>query len=112
MKFADKSDFVKAFFQSSKDPSEHIRKDIPKHKMAEYKNMQLWVATFCEEKGIDLGDYTTNGRGELIQIGHVVSEIISAPYEELKAIMKKMIWLDFKNQPIEPFIEHLAKALK
>jgi hypothetical protein len=37
---------------------------------------------------------------------------MSAPYEELKAIMKKMIWLDFKNQPIEPFIEHLAKALK
>ena len=72
---------------------------------------QCWLCTFIDEKGIDLSEFVTAGDGSTLQLGDVLSAIMSAPESEQNEIKKMIVTLDFKNAPIEPYFAHLAQAL-
>lgn len=77
-------------------------------------HFQKWFDTFIEEKGIDTeksleveGPSGTN----FMSYGVVIDAIKDAPSNEQAAIKSKLVALDFRNAPIEPFLAHLAKAI-
>lgn len=78
-------------------------------------SFNTWLDTYIEESGIDLSEcfevegpmYGTN----YMQIQNVVDTMKSCNPMEQKALKDKIVELDFYNQPVVPFLKHLAKAI-
>lgn len=76
-----------------------------------------WLDTFIEEKGIDTDRVFTihTGTGfwdtHIIPVQVVIDAIHNTTPAEQEAIFDDMLKLDLFNQPILPYLEHLAKAL-
>ena len=74
-----------------------------------------WLDTFISEKNINLDEsfevegpnYGTN----YMRIINVIHAIKETSCDEQSAIKNQLVKLDFYNQPIEPFIKHLAQAI-
>jgi hypothetical protein len=73
-----------------------------------------WLDTFLDEKGIDLeqeieveGDSGIN----YLTVGIVIEHMKVANSAEQMLLHDRFVRLDFYNQPIVPFIEHLAQAI-
>lgn len=73
-----------------------------------------WLDTFLEEKGIDSemvlkveGPSGTNW----MPVGVLVDAIKSAPAHEQAGIKAMLVKIDFRNAPVKPYLEHLAKAI-
>jgi len=71
---------------------------------------QTWLKTFAEEKGLDMSEYV-QGKGCTLQVGDVLSAMMSAPASEQKAIKAMFVKIDLHNGNVMHYIEHLAKAL-
>ncbi|NBW99122.1 hypothetical protein EBR03_06080 [bacterium] len=77
----------------------------------QYTPFQLWLVTFCEEKEIDLSEPVIAGDNTQLQIGDVLTCIMSAPTHEQEQIKKTLVLIDFKNGNVLDYLSHLAKAL-
>ncbi len=72
------------------------------------------LRTFFAEKKIEEQSWElldSNGVSNFIDTEVVIESIFSAPkheQEQIKTVLRK---LDFQNQPIEPFLKHLAQAM-
>ena len=83
-------------------------------RLAGHAEFVKWLDTFIEEKGIDLEQgFTVHGpSGENhMTYGIVIEHMKIAPANEQKQIKDMLVKLDFKNAKIEPFLEHLGKAI-
>lgn len=73
-----------------------------------HETFYKWFTTFLQEKGVDMSEVIN----DQLQIGDVCQAICdSNNLEDKRMIKKKIVYLDFHNQPIEPFFVHLSKAL-
>ena len=74
----------------------------------------MWIDRFLREKGVDLDRaITVNGASgaNVMPLAVVVEHIKIAPKQEQALIKNMLVKLDFRNAPIEPFLEHLAQAI-
>ena len=74
----------------------------------------MWIDRFLREKGVDLDRViTVNGASgaNAMPLAVVVEHIKIAPKQEQALIKNMLVKLDFRNAPIEPFLEHLAQAI-
>lgn len=78
--------------------------------MAKQAVFSKWLATFVEEKGLDLSEYV-QGKNITLQVGDVLSAMNSAPESEQAQIKKTLVMIDFKNGDVMHFIRHIAQAL-
>ena len=75
---------------------------------------QNWLQTFSEEKQIDrdqIFEIELNGNTHMVEVGHVLDQIHSAPDHEQAAIKDILVKIDFHNGDVYHFLGHLAKAL-
>jgi hypothetical protein len=78
-------------------------------------NFAAWLNVFVQKKGLDQehlfeveGPTATN----LIELGVVLETLREqSPAHEQQAVKDVLVRLDFRNQPVLPYFEHLAKAL-
>lgn len=78
-------------------------------------SFNTWLDTFISEKNINLDEafevegpnYGTN----YMVIENVVDVIKETSSHEQSEIKNQLIKLDSYNQPIEPFLKHLAQAI-
>jgi hypothetical protein len=76
-----------------------------------------WIDTFLDEKGVDLDHtFTVETPGafwntHMIPVYVVVNAAKSVSAAEQAVIKTTLVKLDFLNQPVLPYFEHLAKAL-
>ena len=77
-------------------------------------NFSNWIDTFNAEKNIDT-DAVLEVEGpsgyNAIPVGALVEVMKGAPATEQAGIKRTIIKLDFLNQPILPYYEHLARAI-
>ena len=74
-----------------------------------------WIDTFLKEKGIDPEEilevpgvaYAVN----MIPVEHLATAMKQAPVVERRRLKAAFVRLDFANQPIRPFLAHLAQAI-
>lgn len=73
-----------------------------------------WLDTFIEEKGIDL-EHDIQAQGpsgtNFMTVGTVIEHMKIANAAEQMLLHDRLVRLDFYNQPIMPFLEHLAGAI-
>ena len=80
-------------------------------------NFAKWIDTFLDEKNIDLGhtfQIETPGQfwnTHLIPVECVVEAAKNVSPDEQLVIKHMLVRLDFYNQPVLPYLEHLATAL-
>lgn len=77
----------------------------------EHTPFQKWLVTFCLEKQIDMSVEVIAGDGTEIQVGDVLSVLMSAPDDEQAKAKNIFVMIDFKNGDVYHFIKHMAKAL-
>jgi hypothetical protein len=73
-----------------------------------------WLDTFIEEKGIDLEErFEIEGLSgtNFMTVGIVIDHMKVANAAEQMMIHDRLVRLDFQNQPIVPFLKHLAQAI-
>ena len=75
-----------------------------------YTAFQQWLVTFAEEKQIDMSDFV-QGDNCTLQVGDVLSAMMSAPPMEQHAIKEVFLHIHFKNGDVMDFIRHCAQAL-
>ena len=73
-----------------------------------------YLRNFFDEKVIneeswDLKDKT--GQNHYISTDVVIEAIFNAPESEQAGIVTQLRKLDYHNQPIEPFLKHLAQGM-
>jgi hypothetical protein len=78
--------------------------------MTKHQKFQKWLATFAEEKGLDMSEYV-NGKDCTLQVGDVLSAMNSSTESEQAIIKNTMVMIDLKNGDVLHFIKHLAQAL-
>ena len=71
---------------------------------------------FFEEKDLEpegwaLPDPNDESITHIVDSDYVIEAIRLAPPEEAEKIRDMLVKLDFANQPIMPFLEHLAKGM-
>jgi hypothetical protein len=78
------------------------------------KQFNQWLDTFIQEKGIDPeqsfeieGESGTN----YMTYENVIETLKQVDSGEQFLFYERVVRLDFYNQPIEPFLEHLAQAI-
>lgn len=71
---------------------------------------ETWLKTFASEKGLDLSEYV-DGMDCQLQVGDVLSAMLSAPISEQLTIKMTLTKIDFANGDVMHYIKHLAKAL-
>lgn len=78
------------------------------------KQFNKWLDTFVEKKGIDI-EQVVEVQGESgfneIPLGVVIEHMKIANAAEQMLLYDRLVRLDFHNQPIVPFLEHLAQAI-
>lgn len=76
---------------------------------------QKWLTKFVEEKQLDLSEPVegkkVSGKITQLQVGDVLSAMMSAPASEQAQIKKILVQIDFANGDVMHFIRHAAKAL-
>lgn len=77
-----------------------------------------WLDTFLDEKGIDPESYTfiveTPGKfwdTHIIPLESVIAAAKGVSAAEQLVIKNTLVKLDFCNQPVVPYFQHLANAL-
>ncbi len=73
-----------------------------------------WFDTLIAEKGINTDqmiEVEGEGGANIMPLEIVIDAIKAAPRGEQKRIKNQLVRLDFLNQPIEPFLRHLAQAI-
>lgn len=73
-----------------------------------------WFDTFVENKGISLEQcFEVQGQWgfNIMHYQNVIDSIKLAPVNEMRAIAKQLIILDFKDQDIKGYLRHLAQAI-
>ena len=73
-----------------------------------------WLDTLVTEKGLDTEHLITveGPSGEnIIPLGCVLDAIKATSKREQEGIRTMLVKLDFRNAPILPYFEHLAKAI-
>ncbi len=73
-----------------------------------------WLDIFIEEKGIDLErEIVVQGPSGMnyLTVGIVFEHMKAANAAEQMLLHDRLVRLDFYNQPIVPFLEHLANAI-
>ena len=73
-----------------------------------------WIDTLVEEKNLDteqVFDVEGPSGWNAIPLCCIVDAMKKAPAHEQKAIKDMIVKLDFYNQPIVPYFEHLAQAI-
>lgn len=75
------------------------------------KSFTIWLTTFVEEKGLELGDFLEDKYGKPIQLGTVIQACIWAPTNEQLKIKDTIVKIDFKNGDVMHYFAFLAKAL-
>ena len=80
----------------------------------ERKEFAQWLDTFINEKGLDRF-HVFEIQGEdwwnIIEFGALVETMKATSTNEQRGIKAMLVRLDFFNQPIMPYFEHLAKAM-
>lgn len=75
---------------------------------------KTWINTFLSEKGIDL-ETILEAEGpsgmNSIPVGCLVDMMIGAPKHEQAGIKTMLVKIDFRNAPVLPYLNHLAKAV-
>jgi len=76
---------------------------------------QQWLTTFAEEKQLDMSEPVegkrVSGKITQLQVGDVLSAMMSAPASEQAQIKNILVQIDFANGDVMHFIRHAAKAL-
>jgi len=72
---------------------------------------QKWLVTFCEEKQLDMSEPVTGKGGCELQVGDVMSAIMSTDEIEQAKIKSTIVQIDFRNGDVMHFIRFLAQAL-
>ena len=75
-----------------------------------YTKFQQWLVNFAEEKQIEM-DVAVQGNGCVLQVGDVLSAMMSAPAHEQNRIKDVFVAIDFANGDVMHFIRHAAQAL-
>jgi ribosomal protein S9 len=75
-----------------------------------YTKFQQWLVNFAQEKQIDMAAFV-QGNGCQLQVGDVMSAMMSAPAHEQKRIKEVFVAIDFANGDVMHFIRHCAQAL-
>jgi len=73
-----------------------------------------YLETFFKEKQIEQTSWELtglDGTPHFIDSDVVIEAILNCPSHEQKKIADVLRQLDFRNQKIEPFLEHMAKGL-
>lgn len=78
--------------------------------MAKKQNFQSWLATFAEEKQLDMSEFV-QGKECMLQVGDVLSAMNSTTSEEQAQIKNTLVMIDFKNGDVMHYVKHLAQAL-
>ena len=78
--------------------------------MKKHTAFQKWLITFSQEKQLDMSE-PVQGRGCILQVGDVLSAMMSAPKSEQTQIKSILVMIDFKNGNVMHFIRHAAQAL-
>jgi len=77
-------------------------------------SLQKYFETFFEEKDLPIEVWDINddkGRFHIINSEIIIQQIIeSCGEEEQKLIRTQLVKLDFANQPILPYLKHLAQG--
>ncbi len=78
--------------------------------------MKEYFTRFFEEKDLGLETWSIQDPNDedvvhIIDSDYVIDAIKIAPWKEQEAIRSMLAKLDFTNQPIMPFLEHLAKSM-
>lgn len=73
-----------------------------------------WLDTLIEEKGIDLDErFEVQGDSGVnyMTLENVIEQMKVANAVEQMMIHNRLVRMDFYNQPIVPFLKHLAQAI-
>lgn len=77
-------------------------------------NFKNWLATFIDEKGIDLeATMTVEGPSgpNVIPVACLVEAMNAAPAHEQAGIKNMIVRIDFKNADVMGYFQHLARAI-
>lgn len=76
-----------------------------------------WIKTYIEEKGIN-PEFTFEVEKEnsifgtnIISVNVVIEAMCAAPKEIRSRFKKDLVWIDFLNKPVMPYLRLVAKKL-